>query len=305
MALRTLSELRTRIARHTGMDPDDADNSTMLDDFINEAYQDLVRRANWRWLLTEGTFSSIAPLSAGTIAVSGTAVTGTGTAFVSASVGGYIHIQDNGDEVRKVATVTSATALTLDSSVSETVTTSNYSLYHSDYSLDARLEENTLQSIVDMKDSREIPIVPLQDAESNYPNQGGVLESDTAECASFLGRDSSNQVVIRLYPVPGEIRPFRWRGSIADADYTSDSDTPDIPERFKLAIEEGAKSLVYNWLGKFDRAQLHGAKFEAIIKDMKKAEAAHALHVYPPASQEIRLNTGTLRLPPPYGDGRY
>lgn len=308
MALRTLSEIRARLARHTGLDTDDSDNSTIIDDFINETYQDLIRRANWGFLMKEGLFYSVAPLTAGTITTLSTAVTGTGTAFVSANVGAYLQIDDLGDEAHEIASYTSTTSITLTTEPSADSTASNYSLYQSDYTLAAGMDEHTISYIVDTNDSRRIPLIPLEQAEDLYPNQGGLVTSDTVDFASFVGRNTSNVPIVRLFPIPNVVRAFRYMARDDVSDLTVGTETPLVPERFKNVIEEGTKARIYNWLGKFDRAQLHEAKFESLVTDMKKAEKTLELHVYPAMPNDLRGSHKTmqgLRLPPSYGDDRY
>lgn len=308
MALRTLSEIRARLARYTGMDTDDSDNSTIIDDFVSETYQDIIRREEWRFLMKEGLIYSVAPLSDGTITTVSTAVTGVGTAFAASHVGQYLQIDALGDEAHLISAVGSATTLTLATEPSADSAASDYLLYQSDYGLADGVDEHTLKYLVDTNDSRRIPVIPLQQAEDLYPNQGGLVVSDTVDFACFVGRNANNVPVLRLFPVPNEVRAFKYVASDDVDDMTLGTQTPFLPERFKNVIEEGAKARIYNWLGKFDRAQLHEAKYESIIKDMKRAERTLALHVYPAMPNDLRGKSRTLqglRLPPNFGDDRF
>jgi hypothetical protein len=132
--------------------------------------------------------------------------------------------------------------------------------------------------------------------------------SDTPDFFSFIGRGSNSTVNIRFFPPPDEARAFRYSYINDAVAMSTDSDTPLIPERYQQVIEEGAKAKIYNWLGKFDRAQLHEAKFESFIKDMRKADLSNMLHTYTRAEPELVDSTGAirgLRLPPEYGPGRF
>lgn len=102
---------------------------------VIRAYNEVTTIRDWQWLHTHGRLLTSAPYSTGTISTSGTAVTLTGGTFPSwAATGGYLQV---GEEIARVATRSSDTALVLDSTLTlkANVTDSVYTLYRTVYAL--------------------------------------------------------------------------------------------------------------------------------------------------------------------------
>ena len=104
---------------------------------IHRAYAELTTIRDWQWYSAHGRLITDSPYSTGTVTVSGAAVTGSGTAFPAwAASGGYLKI---GEQIARVASRSSNTALTLDSALplKANVTAQPYTLYRTIYPLPA------------------------------------------------------------------------------------------------------------------------------------------------------------------------
>jgi len=90
---------------------------------------------SWSFLQPWDSLITTAPYDTGTIAVSGTAVTGSGTTFTSAMVGRMFH---SGEEVREISAFVDSTHITLDRAVGATISAgTSYKILANSYSLPA------------------------------------------------------------------------------------------------------------------------------------------------------------------------
>jgi len=133
------------------------------DDLLKESIQtgfNIATSQDLPYLMSESTIELIAPVTAGTIAITnGTkAVAGTSTSFTSAMVGRKIRIAGD-NTYYKIATFTNSTTITLEENFQEsTVTAATYSIFKDEYRLPADLDNYKVfrqvknqQSIVDVE----------------------------------------------------------------------------------------------------------------------------------------------------------
>lgn len=271
MAIRTLSEMRDRIAREIGQDSGDSEIADIIDDNINRTYSDLVRRHQWSWLRHEGYFSTVAPHTTGTVAVSGTAVTGTGTGFSSSDVGRYITFADSDSESVLITAVTSAIALTIQNAPSDTVSGSTYSIFQPDYELNAG-DNVTIEYLEDTKESYRIYQANFLSLHDQVPNFGD-LNYSTPEYFAVLGYESTSaNLMIRLFPIPDEVRMYRYSALKNPVLLSTASDSVFLPERFQDVIEEGALARLCARHNMPELQALHTNLYEAFIQDMVKED---------------------------------
>lgn len=300
MALRTLSEVEAKIFRRSGLDADDTDHASIVRDAVNDAYEDLISRDEWRWLRKEGVITTVAPYSTGTVTVSGTTVTGVGTTFITDMEDRYINIEALGDELYQISTFNSATSLTLYDSVSTNVSTASaYTILQPDYVLADGVDEHTLEYMVDMQDSTYLEALEHANAEYFWPNQGALSEGRPRHY-SFVGRDSRTAPYVRLFPIPEDVRAIKYVAKDNVSIMTADSDTPIIPERMQIALEYGALEFVFDWIGKTEMAKKYGIKYEFKIKELMKQNKGMMNHSYKHAPTDTIRQTRGLRLPADY-----
>lgn len=104
---------------------------------IHRAYSELSAIRDWHWYSVHGRVITDAPYSTGSVTTSGTAVTLSGGTFPTwAATGAYLRV---GEQIARVATRSSSTALVLDSTLSLKTdqTAAPYQLYRTVYPLPA------------------------------------------------------------------------------------------------------------------------------------------------------------------------
>lgn len=102
---------------------------------IQRAYSEVATLRDWWWYHTHYRIVTSPPYSTGTISTSGTAVTLTGGTWPDwAATGGYLKV---GEEIVRVATRSSGSALVLDSNLTfkDDLTDESYTLYRNVYAL--------------------------------------------------------------------------------------------------------------------------------------------------------------------------
>ncbi len=305
MALRTFSELKTRLFKRTGLDSDDQDHIDIVEQAINDWYEDILSRDQWMFLMREGFFSTVAPYSDGTVTVSGATVTGTGTVFTSEMEGRYIHLEQLGEESHQITSVNSTTSLTLlESASANIVSGSPFSIFQADYALADGVDEKSVKYIVDVLRSTRIFPAPLLEEETLFPNQGALSQA-VPENFSFVGRSAETAVVIRLRPIPNDVRGYKYVALETITELINDEDIPNIPERFQNAIEEGARADIFTWIGKDKLADKHEGRAEKLIRRMIQWNRGMTMHAYAFKPIDIPIQDRGLRLPPNFPPFRY
>lgn len=305
MALRTFSEIKTRLFQWTGLNSDDTDHIEIVEQAINDTYEDVLSRHDWRLLLQEGSFNTIATYSTGTVSSSGATLTGVGTTWAAEMEGRYISFGTFRQEVRKIITFASTTSLVLDQAPAVAVTAASYRIFQSDYSLADGVDENTIRYMIDTHDSRKIDPLPMDLIEDYWPNQGTLTEG-IPYYYSFVGRDDQLATIIRLYPIPNEVRPIKYAASDIVGDLADDTAIPIIYEKFQNIIDQGAKAMIFEWMGKAEKSAKCEARCERMIARMWAKEQGNSTHVYTMKNDyDSRKRYRGLRLPGNYPDRIY
>jgi len=309
MAVRSLSQMRTRIIRkaYGPDDNEDTEIQQLVDDELNRSYQDICRRHNWGWMRKESIINTSATKSTGTISISGSQVTGVGTDFSAAMEGWYLQVEDLGDSTYRILDVTSSTSMTIEGPVSEAVSTSSYLAFKADYALPLGLDEGSIDLVIDTEESKKIEPLPHNLAEDYWPNFSGVSPVNLPNYFSIVGRDTDNQVLIRFYPVCEETRTFRIVGYDSVSDMSTGNDTPLIPEKYQEVIEEGTLARIFAWQGKNDLSKLHSGLYESYIRSMLQESLNRVGEIYPKEPNDIPKGpvSPTVKLPDEYGGKRF
>lgn len=302
MALKTLSTIRSELARWTGLDSSDTDHSSLIDDAVNSIHKEVHAIINPRFTTTPFVLNTVASYTTGTITSSSTTVTGSGTTFTSAMVGRYINAATKGEEVHKISSYTSGTSITLSEAFSSDVgTASSFTIFQSEYALPTGCDENNLLYLTNMTSSRKIYPVSLKEIESMYPNEGAVNTVEEPLHFSFVGRDSSNNVLIRFFPIPDTIIAYRGHYTNDLPTLSAGSSNLSVPERFEDVVLEGSKYLLFTWIGRADRAQIHQQRYAQWLKYYKVNEGSDQDYTPVLRNQfEDPYGLKGLRLPPEY-----
>lgn len=305
MAIRTFAEMKERVFRWTGLDQNDSDAIAIVEDSINTAYKHVLSKANWKINKKEGVFYSVAPHSTGTVTLSGTTLTGVGTSFSSSMVGRYVQIEALGEETHLISAYVSPTSLTLQESASADVASaSTYSIFQSDYTLADGIDEHTLEYINDQEQGIKLDYIPDEVQNARYPNQGNLSMGVPYEF-SFVGRSAQVAPVVRLYPIPSDVRAYKYVGIDRVEDLSDADDVPVISERFQDVLDEGAKELVFMHMGKADRAKYHGERYADMLTRMLTVEKGPNDFSYKFEAIDQHEQLSGLRLPPNFPARRH
>ena len=171
---------------------------------------------SWAFLQPWGTLITIPPYSAGTIGVSGTAVTGDGTTFTALMIGRMFHY---GDEVRKVSAFIDGTHITLDRAVSATVATgTTYKILAGSYALpvvfgglvgDVSFFSETNKSPVRNVGEANFRRIEVSDpAKADRPSVCCVIPADET---SGEDPDNPTRFTMHLWPSPDSAYAMRYK----------------------------------------------------------------------------------------------
>ena len=257
--------LQQEVASMCKLSLSNAAELAMIKRWINISPEDVNSRSDWYWLQSREVVQTVIEKTAGTIAIAvgGTAVTGTGTAFASTDVGSYIQFSSS-DDWYKITAVASATGATIEKAVTGTtaLTVGTYTIRKVYYSLSSNVDKvlDLRQSITPVK----LNIVNYREFDAYRPNVDS--PGDPTTCVMF-GMDSSRNWQFFLDPIPDAIMNMEFRTKLRSTDLSDDADVSAIPAKWaKTVMLAGAiwRGMEYSrishedkradkWLGMFER----------------------------------------------------
>ena len=182
---------------------------------VDDSYRELYSTWSWSFAKTEGSITTVAPKSDGTVTTSSgsTTITGVASSWGSGDVGSFIKVGGNRYEVTAVA---SSVSITVDPAyVSSGTSGLPYSIFKSNYTLATNVEYvTTMYSRWPMfeRSQWEINILdPLRDS------------SGTPLFYMYRGFNTSNAQRIELFPYPDAVYLIRYVGFAYDEVGTSGS----------------------------------------------------------------------------------
>ncbi|MEM7828034.1 MAG: hypothetical protein QW561_01695 [Candidatus Aenigmatarchaeota archaeon] len=240
--------------------------------FINNRYQQLLKNWQWSFLKAYANLTCIAPYTAGTVNVTNgsTTVTGSGTNWSTAMVGRHFRLS-NAVPFYKIASVTSATSLTLSSAYGgDTAVGQGYEIFQHIYSL--------------APDVREISKIVYDEAlleksvewiERNDPDRS---VSGKPMFWADRGLDANNVRQIELYPYPDTNYVIRYSYWKKIEDLSSDTDIillrddllqeATLLDCYRVAVNKNPN---YSALLSVTAAQFVNLWTESVAEDMRKA----------------------------------
>jgi len=192
--------------------------------FINNRYQQILRRWQWSFLKDRSILTTVAPYDTGTVAITSgaTAVVGTGTTWTSAMAGRQLRVSTL-SEYYEISSVTDATNLTLRFAYGgSTVTAATYSIFQHIYPL-----TSTAKEIISMVYNwnlrpRTREQIDRWDAERR--------STGTPQWWINLGKDSSGNQLVEIYPTPSAAYPLRYEFYKSVTAMTANTDRPLVRE---------------------------------------------------------------------------
>jgi hypothetical protein len=256
-APKTLSELVASLLNRVRAQTTLTANATEAKRLLNEANMDihvgLTERATWAErkdvLVTHPVYST------GTIAISkgGTILTGTGTDWSASNVFGQANARvtgrikiDGSNDLYEIASVDSATQITLGSRFTgETLTTGTYTYFEDEYALHADFLRPISVKFFD--DARSITIMDRRQFDEKFPRPL-IQGKPQVACIRDVAPSGNTTPVrrIQLWRPPNEAFtiPYRFITSklaissagAAQENMTADSDEPILPYRFRRLL---------------------------------------------------------------------
>ena len=267
--------------------------SAALTAFIQDSLRELYAYHPWEFLRYSTRIELFPGTNDGTVACTdgSTAVTGTGTAFPTSWSGSYIRIRI-GNEIYPVASIGSATGLTLSVAALTTQSGESYYLYQDVIVLGATLRK-LLADYVSTPASRVIPIGP---AEMAQMKGAGILCGHPQYMCS-RGVDSNGYTEVELWPVPYYAEFLHVEGVKAGTIPTADGNTDDVPTEFSHVVDCLARKLMFAWK-KDERYAIEEGRSAVLLAKMVDE------HRFNRGPEAISLDPTVFGLPPyNYEDG--
>lgn len=200
---------------------------------VNEAVQDVATVFPWSWLEKEWQVTTIASYSTGTVTVTNnsTAVTGSGTTWISNHVGGHIRVAD-GDHYYRISAVGSATTITLDTAyVGTTASGATYEIYKDEYDLGT-----DVWSVVSAR-YMDTPIQVVNEDAYHFdwlhPDPNAKANPTTMV---MFGTTSPSTWRVKFYPIPTSAAQIYVKGYQLLSDMSANTDTAaPMPVRLQQA----------------------------------------------------------------------
>jgi hypothetical protein len=288
MANLAFSDILLDVYAVCGFDSSDATLVTNVTRWANYVQQDLCARWPWSFMLGREAIATIPDYSTGTVAVSasGTTVTGTSTVFTTTHGDGSYYIQFSGaNDWYRVSARASNTSLTIETAYLGTtnLTGSSYTLRKIFYSL-----SSTADRILDVRNWD----TPLKMVQVDPRGLDGIRPNPQSSGPSYgymtYGYDSSGNLQISPYPFPNDARLFEIRTHKRPTDGSI-----SIPNKYAHIIAWGTNALGFAYKQDFEKAALWSQKFEQKINDMKKQDRQS--EDYAPVLQSIDSNFTATR----------
>ncbi|MEM2124986.1 MAG: hypothetical protein QXQ53_01150 [Candidatus Methanosuratincola sp.] len=188
---------------------------------LNVAYERL-SLLDWACLETIETIHTVAPYTTGTASVNSSGVvTGIGTSWSPSMEGSFMRIHYS-DAFFRIASVSSPTSLTLEGWTGETTSSAPYTIFKTLYTL-----PSTISHIKSINYNLSLLKRDIQDLNAFDPSR---LISGEPLWWAYHGTDSSNNLIIEIYPIPNATYPLRIYGKRRTTPLTEDDDTPLLNE---------------------------------------------------------------------------
>jgi len=221
---------------------------------INRVVDEIRMRGYWTFWLTEARFSTVAPYTTGTVAVTAdsTTVTGTDTVWSSDMAGRKIRIS-GGEEYEIVSVNAVAQTLTLSIAYTgATATAATYAIYEPVYTLASDCEK--VMRIWDLTDGDEFQ---CRDAASVYRRKALTTFRGWTQFVTHIGRSFAYAPKIVIEPYPDESHQISYLYYRVPTKVNAIDDHVDVPSHLDPVIVQGAyahiqkQNKVDNWQSEY------------------------------------------------------
>lgn len=273
--------LQTRVAEETGLDLQNADDTTSIKAWINQVYQKVSSISNWDWLLKPATITTRPDITTGTATISayGSSVT---LSVAPSSLGANLSVANqwmiNFPSVSQdwyfISSHTSAsTTLVLASTFvsSSNLTAGSYTLRKILYTLPTDLDK--LIDIREQVNSNRLTCIDPRSFDALMPNP---TATGNPLYYRFLGRDTSTSPnwQIGLFPTPTTVLNLQLKYYRHITELVSGTDEPLMPKNWHDIIIFGALFFYGHPFIDDDRLTSAGVRYKDTLASME-ANCSH------------------------------
>lgn len=246
MAQKTLTQLRSSLATLLGIGATDGNNSATLTDYLNWAGRRIWNRYPWPDRMKNGTVSTVAPYSTGTVAVTNgsTGITFSGSTLTSGMAARKFTVALGGPWYRLSSVNTGAGTAVLDRAYDEaTDSAASFYIYQDEYDLTASVVGTVKDVRIHSSGSRgslDFTTLKLLDDVQFLPTIIGIPSNFTATVRTTAGTRR-----LRVWPIPQDTYWLEYRYLSEWTDLSADGDTPVLPQNMeelllKVALQFGS-----------------------------------------------------------------
>lgn len=270
MAYTNYGTIQTEVLNKIGIADDDVED--VAKQALNDILQEICQSSNFSWLYGDSSFITTAVYGTGTMTATegSTTITGTGTTWTSGMVGRKITCEN---ATYIIATFVSTTEMTISTNYAGAGGGGlSYKIFQDEYSLASDCED--VLSVRQENHPHKLIKVGIEVIDDYYPQRSSF---GYPVAYSIVGYDSSDYMVVALYPNPNVARNVYYRYKKRVTEMSADTDTPIIPLRYRWVMAKGALYVVAKYLdmpdigGDFEREYRQGVA-QLISADRKVDE---------------------------------
>jgi hypothetical protein len=240
----------TAVLRATGHSTPASETTKRLAllEFVNLRYHAVCLARHWRWMLGDKEIDITAPYATGTVDViqGSTTVTGTGTFTGGNAAVGDIFVGGGSSEAHRVASITSATVLELESKLAgDTLADATYNVYRPRIAMPSTVDNVTSMTVDGVGE-----LVPLGQQEFERLRSSNSTLSGAPKYYTQSRLQSDNDALyVDVYPLPDQRYSAHYQytvrvGRLSD----SATDYAVIPDRHRGVLFHGALADFYRYL---------------------------------------------------------
>ena len=264
-----LSDARSELAAQLGLNQTKSSTKTLLDRWLNFAYQDIAGAYPWSWIENTDRVAMEVDLTTGTVdATAGSTTITFSSAPTASQVNRYIQFSSANDWYKITAHTAASATATIDPAYvqSSNLSAGTFTIRTFFYSL-----ASTVESAYSAKQA--ISNVPISIITAHTYDRNLAFPEDTGDpkVIYMWGRDSSEQWQFSPFPWPSSAMIIEFKTITTVTDLSNDTDKPLFPTRFNTVWLRGAKAYGYEFLDD-DRSTRAFNRFEDRIDEMKKLD---------------------------------
>lgn len=300
MSSLTLLNARKELAAQLGLDHTNTDTSTLLDRWLDLAYDDIVGNYDWSWLESRETVTMATDYTTGTVDLTAASATITFSATIAASQANRMIQFSSFNDWYLISAHTAGTDTATISPAyiqSSNATADTFTIRTFKYALSSSAEY--VYSVREAETQQEIDILSA----GTYDEKAAFTDTTgTPRMIIFWGQDSSGNWEFTPYPFPDQALLLEFRIYKKKTTLSADGDTALFPDRFNSTWLYGAKVYGYEFLDD-TRSSSARINFQGKIKALRGRDDIGRRQIRVLRSIDEAPNVGNIiRFPAEFGD---